>query len=136
MAKEAKTEPSVEDEYEVQVLEKSESITPEQVLNNLNVDVLPKLNDRESTEPMEVTGRIKLFVHNPFVEDGNTDYNVYVYLTNEGSYYTSSESFDSSIKQMESVQKALGVAGDLKIQIVKKPSKNNAGNMLLAKACF
>lgn len=126
-----------QDAYSIDILEKSESLSVEDVLASTNIDTLPQLSSLEGEKGVQFRGRIKFAVHNPFAKDENgeskPDYTVYVYITNDNlAYYTSSESFDSSYRQIVTMAEKMGVK-DLKLDIIKKQSKNNAGSMLLAK---
>lgn len=124
------------EQFEIQLVESSETLSKLEVMNNLNPDVLPQLSELLG-ETITVKGRIKLAVHNELNKDGDIDYNTYVYVTEDGaSYYTSSESFDSSFLTIEKAHIKLEIEGYPQIQIVEKKSKNNQGNMLLAKAAY
>lgn len=128
---ETKTESKV-DAYQVELLEKSENLDGATVLSVMNTDTLEKIGAMVS-ETIEVIGRVHLRIHNPYAEN-DTDYDSYIYLTENEAYYTGSESFDSSYRMIADNMEKLGITGNPKIQIIEKQSKNNAGTMLLAKA--
>ena len=140
MAKKVETNLEKKD-YSVSLVERSENITPEEVLNNMSTEVIPLIKELVGKGTVSIKGRIALAVHNENIKDADSpddyDYNSYVYLTDDGeSYYTSSESFDSSFRQLQSVMHDMGLDGSVKIEVVEKKSNNNQGSMLLAKASF
>ena len=140
MAKKVETNLEKKD-YSVRLVERSENITPEEVLNNMSTEVIPLIKELVGKGVVSIKGRIELAVHNEHVKDAESeedyDYTSYVYLTDEGeSYYTSSESFDSSFRQLQAVMLGMGLDGSVKIEVIEKKSNNNQGSMLLAKASF
>ena len=68
---------------------------------------------------------ITLDVHNETSE--NTDYKVYVILTTDGMYYTSSESLAESLTDILDEYEQLESEGDWGIKIEELKSKNNTG---------
>lgn len=121
--------------YSVELVEKSEGLTAEQVLNCMNTDTLEKISNRVG-ETIEIVGRVHTFVRNPYA-DGDKEYDQFIYINADGeAFYTGSHSFDSSYRMIADNMDKLGLTGNPKIEVIEKPSKNNAGNMYLAKASF
>ena len=128
-------------EYSATIVSKSENLTNQEVLSNLNTDVMDQISTLVGSGVIAIKCYIVLRVYNPFVKDADSEedytYYSYVYLTDDGnSYYTSSESFHSSFQMIQLAQLQLGVDGSTLIEVVEKKSNNNQGSMLLAKASF
>lgn len=68
---------------------------------------------------------ITLDVHNESSE--NTDYKVYVIVTDDGMYYTSSESLAESLTDILDEYEQLEAEGDWGVKIEEFKSKNNTG---------
>lgn len=68
---------------------------------------------------------ITLDVHNESSE--NTDYKVYVIVTDDGMYYTSSDSLAESLTDILDEYEQLEAEGDWGVKIEEFKSKNNTG---------
>ena len=68
---------------------------------------------------------ITLDVHNE--SSDNTDYKVYVIVTDDGMYYTSSESLAESLTDILDEYEQLEAEGDWGVKIEEFKSKNNTG---------
>lgn len=135
MATKTKNAETKEMNYSVELIEKSDGLTAEQVLNCMNTDTLEKISNRVG-ETIEIVGRVHTHVSNPYA-DGDNEYDQFIYINADGeAFYTGSQSFDSSYRMIADNMDKLGLTGNPKIEVIEKPSKNNAGNMYLAKASF
>lgn len=133
----AKKEEAKKDEFTVEIIDKDDTLSINEVMNNLNTDVMDKVADLVGKGILEIKGRISLQVHNPHVKDGDKDYRSFVYVLEDGnSIYTSSASFDTSYRTIVSAKNTMGIDGNIKVEVVEKDSKNNMGKMLLAKSAF
>ena len=75
--------------------------------------------------PVKPVNMITLDVHNDSSE--NTDYKVYVILTTDGLYYTSSESLFESLTVILDEYEQLETEEDWGVKIEEFKSKNNSG---------
>lgn len=75
--------------------------------------------------PVKPVNMITLDVHNDSSE--NTDYKVYVILTTDGMYYTSSESLAEGLTDILDEYEQLEAEGDWGVKIEEFKSKNNTG---------
>lgn len=75
--------------------------------------------------PVKPVNMITLDVHNDSSE--NADYKVYVILTTDGMYYTSSESLAESLTDILDEYEQLETEGDWGVKIEEFKSKNNTG---------
>lgn len=76
-------------------------------------------------DPVKPVNVITLDVHNETAE--NTDYNVYVILTTDGMFYTSSKSLAESLTDILDEYEQLETEGDWGVKIEEFKSKNNTG---------
>lgn len=76
-------------------------------------------------DPVKPVNMITLDVHNETSE--NTDYKVYVILTTDGMFYTSSESLAESLTYILDEYEQLETEGDWGVKIEEFKSKNNTG---------
>lgn len=82
------------------------------------------------SDPVKPVNIITLEVHNESSE--NTDYAVYVIVTTDGMYYTSSESLAESLSDILTEYEQLESEGEWGILVKEFKSKNNTGSFYKA----
>lgn len=84
----------------------------------------------KSSDPVKPVNIITLEVHNESSE--NTDYVVYVIVTTDDMYYTSSESLAESLSDILTEYEQLEAEGEWGVLVKEFKSKNNTGSFYKA----
>ena len=106
-------------------------LTPKEKIRLKDFTTFPKVEELlKRDSPVKPVNMITLDVHNESSE--NTDYKVYVVVTDEGMYYTSSESLSESLSDILDEYEQLEAEGDWGILVEEFKSKNNTGSFYKA----
>lgn len=106
-------------------------LTAKEKIRLKDFTTFPKVEELlKRDSPVKPVNMITLDVHNESSE--NTDYKVYVVVTDEGMYYTSSESLSESLSDILDEYEQLEAEGDWGILVEEFKSKNNTGSFYKA----
>lgn len=120
--------------YEVKILDASRTLTAIDQLNFEDTSDMGMLSDFENNAIIEnITGYVYMSVHNDRLEE--PDYTVFIVETEDGCYYTSSNSFKESFVHIWQVVQEEADTEEVKpvsVKIKRIPSRNYKGNDILS----